>query len=595
MKKHIFISILFLFSLSCAAFGQASGVPVIKIETPEIVAEVNGDKISRSSLAAECLQLHGEGELQELIGNTLIRLECERQKITISPVEINEEILKMAQIHKMTSEELLQLFEKNYGRSAEEYRHTTWRILALGKLAGQRLVVTDAELQMEYEKNYGAAVRARQIVLASQAEAAAVLAEVKQFPETFGAVAKNRSIDPATQPYAGALNPIRRHSYNPDIENMLFAMKPEEISPVIEYPKGYFTIYKCEEHLQPLDVDFAAVRQKLRLDMRDAKLPKVANEIFNELQSRTKVLVVFDNPALYTRYPGAAAILDENHIISQQELADACIRKYGKQVLGDMINRQIIAQACRRENIVISEQDIDKEIAEMAFNYLPLKQNGSADTELWLKRATEETGLSISMYRKNVIVPVLSLKRLTRSQVQVTEEDIRLAFEANFGQKVRCLAIFFDAGQQRRAMEVWNMANQHKTEEAFGDLAERYSFDPESRLGKGVIPPIARHCGNPELEAVAFSLKPGEISHIVQVEEALVILYCVGYVDPLPVKVEDVRVDLIADIFDKKQRMTVSRYFEKLREQSAFDNYLTGESRSPAAEKAAANEANPVR
>ncbi|MDR0328324.1 MAG: peptidylprolyl isomerase [Planctomycetaceae bacterium] len=593
--KSPFIAVLFLCVISCTAFGQTPNAQAIKIETPEIVAEVNGDKISRSSLAAECLELHGENELQELIGNTLIRMECERQKITITGVEINAEILQMAQTWKMSSEELLQTFEKRYGRPAEDYRYTVWRMLALGKLAGQRLVITDEELQTEYEKRYGAAVKVRQIVLATRAEAEAVLTQVRQHPESFAAVAKNQSVDPVTQPLGGALHPIRRHSYNPNVENLLFAMKEGDISPVVEFPLKHFSIYKCEEHLQPVDVDFATVRQALKLQIRDAKLPQVANDVFQELQRQTKVQIVRDNPALYSKYPGVAAVLNEQTLISQQELAESCIRKHGKDVLGDMINRRIVEQACKREGIIISEQDIDNEIREMAFKYLPLLPNGNANIELWLKRGTEESGLSIPMYRKNIVVPMLSLKRLTRKQVEVTEKEIQLAYEANFGQKVRCLAIFFDATQQRRAMEVWNMANNHKTEEAFRDLAEQYSYDPESRMGKGAIPPIARHCGHPELEDAAFSLKPNEISHIIQIEEALVILYCVGYVDPLPVKPEEVRTDLIADIFEKKQQMLVSECFDKLREKMIFDNYLTGESRNPDLENALKQETDPIR
>jgi parvulin-like peptidyl-prolyl isomerase len=600
--------LVFVLAISSAAFGQKqtpntpaqvppmqkTNVPVIQIAVPDTVAEVNGDRITRSSLAAECLQLHGTDELQELINKTLIRLECERQKITITADDINAEVLRMAQTFKMTSDDLFKLIEQQRGISPEQYRQDIiWRMLALGKLAGPRLTISPAELQTEYDKNYGPAVQVRQIVLGSKAEAEAVLAEVKQHPETFASIAKNRSIDPVSQPYGGILHPIRRGSYNPGIENILFAMKPEELSSIIEFPAGYFTIYRCEGHLQPQDVDMAAVKGQLLLKIRDEKMPHIAGEVFTGLRTQAQVQIIFDsgNPALYNQYPGVAAILN-GQMISQQALADACIQKYGKEVLNDMINRKIVEQACRRENIIISEQDIDKEIQEMAFKYLPLLPNGAADVELWLKRAMEETGLSIPMYRKNVIVPVLSLKRLTRKYIEVTEEDTQKAYEAHYGQKVQCLAIFFNAGDQRRAMDVWQMANRNKTEESFSDLAERYSFDPESRLGKGVIPAIGRHGGHPEWEKAAFALKPGELSEIVQVEDNLVILYCVKYVDPLPMKIEDVKVDLVANIFEKKQQIIVARYFEKLHEQTVFDNYLTNESQNPALEKAMPNEMN---
>ena len=596
MMKYSFLTVLSLLAASCAVFGQTPTVPTIKIKAPEIVAEVNGDKISRSSLAAECLQLHGQDELQELINKMLIRLECERQKITITADEINAEVRRMAETFKMDSKEYLELLEKQRGIMPEQYRQDIiWRILALGKLAGQRLSISEAELKTEYEKNYGGAVQVRQIVLASKTDAEATLAEVKQHPETFSSIAKNRSIDPVSQPYGGMLHPIRRHSYNPHIEKVLFSMKKGDISPVVEFPIGHFTIFLCEGHLEPRsDVDLANVKMQLALQIRVDKLPQIANEVFTELRNRAQVQVVFGDQALHNQYPGVAAILNGQKI-PQQALAETCIEKHGKTVLGDMINRLIIEQACRRENIAISEQDIDNELREMAFKYLPLLSNGQADVELWLKRATEDSGLSIPMYRKNVVVPLLSLKRLTRKMIEVSKEDVQRAFEANFGKKVRCLAIFFEAGNDRRAQDVWRMANRHKTEESFGDLAAQYSYDPESRLGRGVIQPIARHCGHPTLEKAAFALQPNELSELIQVEDSLVILYCVGYVDPLPVEIEGVEVDLVADIFEKKQQMIVSRYFEKLREQAIYDNYLAGISQNPTLKEALQEDENLLR
>lgn len=591
MMKHLFTA-AFMLVMGYTAFGQTSGTSALRIDMPDIVAEVNGDKITRSSLAAECLQLHGEDVLQDIINKTLIRVECEKRKITISAEEINAEVLRMAQTFKMTSEDWLKLLEERRGISPEQYRQDiVWRILALGKLAGEGLTISNAELQEAYDSQYGPAVQARQIVLATRAEAEATLAELKQHPETFASIAKNRSIDPMSQPYSGMLHPIRRYTHEPAVEKILFSMKPGDTSPIINYPQGQFSIFRCEALLEPLDVDFTAVKEQLYYQLRDVKLRQVSEDVFSNLQKQAKVQIVLGKPEWSSQYPGVAALLN-GQPIPQKELADVCVQRHGKEVLGDMMNRLLIEQACRKEKIIISERDIDEEIREMAFKHLPLLPDGAADVNRWLARATEETNLSVPMYRKNAVVPTLALKRLTRKRVEVTEEDVRRSFEANFGQKVKCLAIFFGPNDHRRAQEVWQMANREKTEENFSDLAERYSYDPELRQGKGVIPPIARHCGTPAIEQEAFSLKPGELSQIIQCDEHLVILYCLGYTDPLPVKIEDVKVDIIADIFEKKQHIIMAMFFEKLCEQAVYENYLTGESQNPAAiEKARQEEA----
>ena len=592
--KHTSFTFLFLITVTSPAFGQAPSVPVnvplqmqpanapVMTAAPDIVAEVNYEKITQPQLAAECLQLHGEKELLELIYKTLIRLECERQHITITAEEINAEILRMARMVKMDSEQWLQVLAESHNISPEQYRQDiVWRILALAKLAGAKLAISPTEVQAEFDKQYGPAVQVRQIVLDNKADADSVRNEVIQHPETFAAIAKNKSKDPVRAPYGGMLHPIRRGTYNPGIESILFAMKPGDVSQSIEFPAGIFTIYRCEGHLQPVDVDVESVKGQLLLKIRDEKLPKITEEIFVDLKNKAKVQIVFGSPVLNQQYPGVAALLN-GKAISLQELADLCVLKHGREALKDMIHRRIIEQACRRETIVISEQDISKEIQEMAFNYLPLLPNGAADVEGWLRRATEESGLSIPMYRKTVVVPMLSLKRLTRPYVSVTEEEIQRSYEANYGKKIQCLAIFFNANDQRRATEVWNIANRQNTEENFGDLAKRYSLEPESQLNSGVIPPISRHSGHPRLEEAAFALKPGEVSHIVQVEDCLVILYCVKIIEPLPGSIEDVRVDLITDIFEKKQRIIAAQYFAKLSEQAVWADYLSGTSHNHA-------------
>jgi len=578
MKKTL---LLFLLTAS-TVWGQT--IPMVNIEAPEIVAEVNGEKISRSSLAAECLQLHGERELQELISKTLIRLECERQNIKITAEEINAEILQEAQAVGRNSDQWLQVLEQQYNISPEQRRQDIAGRLALRKLAGLRTTVTEAELRDAYDAEYGPAVQARQIVLPSKSEAETVLAELKQHPEAFSAVARNRSICPITAPYGGKLRPVRRGAFgNPEVEKMLLNMQPGNISPVVQLFDGHFAIFHCESHLDPVGVDMNVVKQQLEFNIRNAKLRHVSSDIFRELQKQANVQIVFNNVALYHQYPGVAALVN-GQAITQQELADTCIRKHGKEALNEMMSRLLVAQVCKREGIIIGETDIDNGIREMAAKLLLPKEDGSPNVELWLRLKTEETGMSIPMYRKNVIVPVLSLKRLTRTVV--TEEEVQKAFEANYGRKVQCLAIYFRASDQRRAQEVWQKANQHKTEENFGDLAEHYSFDPHSRMGRGVIPPIAKHCGQPELEKAAFTLKPKELSEIIQVEDYLIILYCIGHVEPQPVKLEEVQAELVAHIFEKKQQMMIARYFEKLNEQTVFVNYLTGESQNPALEKA---------
>jgi len=594
MKKGCFFALLLFAVLGSAVTAQTPAKPEPKAEMPQLVADVGGEKILEKDLAEECLRQFGAEELKDVIKKYLILAECKRLKIEITQGEINDEVARMAKTFGFTTEEWLDLLDKERGITNEQYMaDIIWPILAIKKIGGPRLNVSEAEIQKEFDARFGPAVQARQIVLSSRAKAEQVLAEVQANPEAFASIAKNRSEDPASRPFGGMLQPIRRHTVDPSIEQVVFALKPGQVSPIIEWPVGVFIIYRCEQHLVPPNVDIAKVREQLIVKIRDLKVRTVAEEVFTELQKRAKIDVIFGDPARSAQFPGAAAMVNDQ-TIGREYLSSRCTRQYGKTVLSEMIAKKIIEIDCRRQNITITEADVDTEIREMAMQHVPLKADGQPNIELWLQIATQNYKTPLDVYRSNTVWPMVALKRLTRTMVQVTEDDIQRSFEANFGPKVKCLAIILDAKDQRRALDVWELANRNRTEANFGDLSQKYSLDAEIRNTRGVIPAIGKHGGQPRLEAEAFNLQPGEISQIVQVDDCLVILYCLGVEQPTITDINEVRPELVVDIFEKKQKLIIERYYQELEARTAVDNYLIGESRNPEVENLLRKEATPV-
>ena len=96
------------------------------------------------------------------------------------------------------------------------------------------------------------------------------------------------------------------------------------------------------------------------------------------------------------------------------------------------------------------------------------------------------------------------------------------------------------------------MARTKPTAEYFGDLAAEYSIESSSRVLRGEVPPIKKHGGQPVLEEEAFSLKPGELSGVIQVEDRCIILFCEGFTQPTNVHFAAVRDLIYEDIFEKK-------------------------------------------
>ena len=221
--------------------------------------------------------------------------------------------------------------------------------------------------------------------------------------------------------------------------------------------------------------------------------------------------------------------------------------------------------------------------------------NGQPDVAGWIEFLTESQGITREVYVRDEVWPSVALKKLAGQGVKVTPEDLKRGYEANYGPKIRCRAIVLN--NQRRAQEVWEKArelqsleNFEQTLDKFGDLAEQYSIEAGSRSLRGEVPPIQKNGGQPILEKEAFSLKPGELSGIVQAGDKYIILLCEAYTKPIDTSFEEVEDLLYRDIHEKKQRIAMAKLFDLLKDNARIDNFLSGTSKVPRREEQRINE-----
>ncbi len=562
-----------------SAAQAATATPDPAGAIPKVVATVNGEDITRDELAKECLRHYGQQVLEALQHKYLIMLECQRRGITVTQEEVNAEIERMSRRFGLPVDQWLRMLKQERGIKPAQYASDIiWPTLALRKLAGSRLETTPEELAAEYETLYGPAVKARLIACSDLETARRVQAMAAANPNEFGKLAKTYSEDSTSASLMGIIQPIRKHAGAKEIETAAFALKDGEVSDVIPVA-GQFVILKREELIPARNVPFEKIKPQLEEIVKDRKLRAVAAETFQGLKEAARVQNVLNDPVLSRQMPGVAALINGNPV-TIHELAERCLERYGEEVLEGTINRRLLEQACRRRNITVSEGEIDEEIARLAGTMLRLKADGQPDVENWLKLVTEQQGITVEVYRRDVIWPSLALRKLVQDKVQVTDEDLKKGFEANYGPRVRCRAIILD--NLRRAQEVWAKARDNPTEEFFGRLGRRDSCEANNRVLKGEVPPIQMHGGQPVLEKEAFSLKPGELSGIIQVgPDKYVILLCLGRTEPKAVDFAQVRDLIYEDVYEKKLRLAMAAHFQELKDAATIDNFLAGTSQSP--------------
>jgi parvulin-like peptidyl-prolyl isomerase len=544
----------------------------------DVMAVVNGQDIRRDALATACVERFGKDVLEGLINKRLIAHHCRNRQITVTEAEIDSEINRMAARFKIGREQWLDMLERERGINLEQYRHDIlWPTLALRKCAADQLRVSDEELRTAYESQFGPAVKCRLIVVNSREQAEQIRKQLVNQPADFPRLAMQHSVDVNSASIGGLIQPIRRHVGDPAIEREVFAMQPNAISSII--PVGdQFAILKCEGHEPARNVPLENVREELAEQIREGKLRDVASKLFKELQDSATIQNVWNDAQLRAQMPGVVATVNGEQI-RYQELAEECLLRYGEPVLDVEISHLLLHQALASANLAVTEQDLNAEIAHAAELSGVLNPQGQPDIEKWIHKATDEQGITKDQYLRDSVWPSAALKKLTSSTISVTPEDVQKGFEANYAERVRCRAIVLS--NMRRAQEVWAKARENTSMEYFGDLAAEYSIEPTSKSLRGEVPPIRRYGGQPQLEEVAFELKPGELSGIIQIGNQFVILKCEGRTNPIDVNPDEVRDILYKDIYEKKLRMAMNEKFESIRSRARIDNYLAGTSQAP--------------
>ncbi len=249
-----------------------------------------------------------------------------------------------------------------------------------------------------------------------------------------------------------------------------------------------------------------------------------------------------------------------NERITRTELGNDCLRRHGDEVLDSIVNRQVILQACQRRKIVVGEAEVTAEVATTAKRF-------RMDVPTWLAMLKKERDIAEQQYRREIIWPMLALRKLAQAQLVVSPDEVRKALEAEYGPKVRARIISVTTEAKAKDLHAKAKANPA----IFGDLAKEHSEDPNSASARGLIPPIRMHVGNPEIEAAAFALQDGEISDVVFVAEQYIIIKCdkqVAQTYLTPDQMEAAKKQANSQLRDQRLRSEAAKIFAQLKDEA---------------------------
>ncbi|HYF81926.1 MAG TPA: peptidylprolyl isomerase [Clostridia bacterium] len=225
--------------------------------------------------------------LDMLIDEKLQMKKAAELGITVTDDEVNSEVEKAKKY--FDSEEKFNEFLKGQSMDLEYFKQSVKKELTVNKLTDKltgNIAVTDEEVKAYYDthQNEFLSVKASHILLDTKEEAEKMLVRVKA-GENFNELAKQNSKDPSAKENGGDLDYFRHGDMVEPFEKAAFALKPGEISEIVQTDFG-FHIIKVED--SKLD-KFEDVKEQLKGSMLSDKKSGEYEKVLEEMRKNAKI------------------------------------------------------------------------------------------------------------------------------------------------------------------------------------------------------------------------------------------------------------------------------------------------------------------
>ncbi len=307
-----------------AAGSVPAAVKAVPAQLPEIVARVNGDPIDRGEFERAVKSLEGQAGgpvppdrrdaiyrqlVDQLVAMRLLSQESIVRKITVPETEVES---RLADVKKPFPNEqafaaALAERQMTLQKLKSEIRQQLQAMKLVDAEIRPTVTVTDVDVTDFYVKNpekfqEPEAVRASHILIRTPdatdeaqkkkaaAEAQAVLAELRKGGD-FAAIAKQHSQDAGSAANGGDLGFVPRGQTVPVFEQAAFALKPGQVSGVVESPFGYHVI-KVFAHRDARTVPLQEVKPQVQEFLTQQQMQQKTEAYVAKLKTKAKVEVL---------------------------------------------------------------------------------------------------------------------------------------------------------------------------------------------------------------------------------------------------------------------------------------------------------------
>jgi peptidyl-prolyl cis-trans isomerase SurA len=248
--------------------------------------------------------------------------------------------------------------------------------------------------------------------------------------------------------------------------------------------------------------------------------------------------------------------------------------KLRADLLNQLIDRKLTDQAIKRNNIEVSEKEIDAALER-------IKEGRSLTDEDFRARLAQQ-GLTMEEYRKNLKQQLLRnilVNREVKSKIVITEDEIKRYYDAHSEKyagetKYHIWNIFIrvpefvDESTKKLALEKMEaVAAKLKQGQAFESLAAQKPDSPMDPEGAdlGLYQPEEL---SPQLQKAIKDMKTGEVSPILNTDMGYQIIYVQKIIKTDAKSMADVKPEIQQTLYDEAVENRFQTWLRDLREKS---------------------------
>ncbi len=269
---------------------------------------------------------------------------------------------------------------------------------------------------------------------------------------------------------------------------------------------------------------------------------------------------------MLVRQPGQVVARVNGEPIMQDELFEVMYAQGGREMLDQLITRELLFQLAESEGIEVGEEELEAEIKSI------IDESFQGEQEQF-EMVLEQYGITLDAFKEDARLNLL-VRKIAIENIDTSEETLRQFFEDRshlFAQEEEVEARHILVESESEAEEILALIEEG---EDFALLAAEHSIDPSNKDDGGYLGFFSRGMMVDAFEEEAFSLEIGEIGGPVETNFGFHIIEVLDKIEAEEAVYEDISEQVKEAMVEENVSPVINELVQSLYEEAEIEYIL---------------------